>query len=257
MINIAIIGIFGRMGQEISKEVAKSDNFNLISGLCKKTQLTNNTFSKELLLSSDINEVISGVDVVIDFSNPDLSLEVANAANKKHINYICGTTGFTDEQFTKLKILAENSVFIWGSNMSIGINLLLALIKKSSSILGDQFNAEIIEMHHKYKKDSPSGTAISLGKAIADSRNHDFNKVAKLSREGILAERSNDEIGFATLRGGSVIGDHQVIFAEDSEIITLGHKACDRAIFAKGALKAALAAQNKANGFYNIQDIFI
>jgi 4-hydroxy-tetrahydrodipicolinate reductase len=256
MINIAIIGIFGRMGQEISQEISKNTNFNLVSGLCRKNQLQKHSGNKAYFLSDNIEEVVSKADIIIDFSNVELSLEVAKIARFHKKNYICGTTGFSDTEFKSLRNLADNSVFIWGSNMSIGINLLISLINKSCNILGNDFDTEIIEMHHRNKKDSPSGTAISLGKEIATAKNLDFNKVAKLSREGTKNIRADNEIGFASFRAGAVIGNHEVVFANDSEIISLKHEACDRSIFAKGSLKAALWSVSKENGFYNIKDIF-
>lgn len=255
MINIAIIGIFGRMGQEISSAIFKDNNFNLSAGFCRQEHLSNNTNSLTFL-SDNIDEVITRSDVIIDFSNPKLSLAVARAARKHKKNYICGTTGFSEAEFLALKKLADKTVFIWGSNMSIGINLLISLIKKSANLLGNEFDTEILEMHHRHKKDAPSGTALALGQAVAEARNLEFSKVSKLSREGVNNSRAKNEIGFATLRGGSVIGNHEVIFANDSEIISFAHQACDRSIFAKGALKAALWSQNQARGFYLIEDIF-
>jgi len=236
---IGIIGATGRMGQTIVSEITKDDKVTLVSGFGRHESGDSGFDLGGVITSDNLEDVIGAADAIIDFSSPELTLTAAEIAGRLGKTYICGTTGFTDEEFARFQSLAKNSAFLWGSNMSIGINLLISLIKQSCKVLDSEFDTEIVEMHHRYKKDAPSGTAISLGKAVAEAKGLDFNQVAQLSREGIMDERARDEIGFATLRGGSVIGDHTVIFAEDNERIELTHKAVNRNIFARGAIKAA------------------
>ena len=259
---ISIVGCTGRMGCTIINETLKSSFFSLSGGYGKYQNTLSgidlgeiaNGKKINIFTSDSLEKVIDSCDTVIDFSAPQLSLKAAKIASSKSKIFVSGTTGFTDSEFTQLKSLANNSPFIWASNMSIGVNLLNMLIEKSCQILDDSFDTEIIEMHHKHKKDAPSGTAISLGKSIASAKNLDFNEVSTLSREGITSERKTNEIGFATLRGGSVIGDHTVIFAGENEQIELTHKAVNRNIFANGALRTAKWAKDQAPGFYSIKD---
>jgi 4-hydroxy-tetrahydrodipicolinate reductase len=164
----------------------------------------------------------------------------------------------TESELTKLKKYAEETIIIWSSNMSIGVNLLMKLSKQVSETLdAENYDAEILEMHHNQKIDSPSGTATSLGKAIAQGRGDDFDKLYCATRDGVIGKRKKGEIGFATLRGGDVIGDHHVIFAGDGERIEISHKASNRKIYADGAVRACIWAQksNKKKGFFSMMDI--
>ena len=262
---ISIIGCTGRMGLAIIDEISKDLDLFLSGGFGRYQdqlsgvnlgQISNNR-NLDIFTSDTISNAVYGSDIIIDFSSPELSLQAAQIAAQKKQVLVSGTTGFTDNDFALLQAYAEDTTIIWSSNMSIGINLLNILIKHSCNILGEDFDTEILEMHHKFKKDSPSGTAISLGKTIAQAKNLNFNKVAQLSREGNDLERKANEIGFATLRGGSVIGDHKVIFASEEERIEMSHKAVNRNIFAKGAIRAAKWAykNGKKKGFYSITDV--
>lgn len=239
---IAIIGITGRMGQAILAAAEDYNNITILGGYAKDT-------------NTDLNAIIQSADAIIDFSAPELSLQaIAIAAEHKKI-YVCGTTGFTNEEFELFKTIGHTTTTLWASNMSIGVNVLNILAEQAAKMLKN-YDAEIVEMHHRNKKDSPSGTAITLGKHIAKARGVNFDKVAVKSREGITTEiRNRDEIGFATLRGGSVIGDHSAIFAGNNDTITISHHAQDRSIFASGAIDAAIWCQNKSHGFYSIQDM--
>ena len=260
---ISVIGCTGRMGKTIISQILDNDSLILVGGYGKNQHGIYNGDLGELVNRGKINinatkhldEIISQCDALIDFSSPELSLQAAYLAQKHQKIYVCGTTGFGDNQFATLESYATNSPFLWSSNMSIGVNLLNKLVKQASLALDESFDVEILEMHHRYKKDSPSGTAISLGKTVANAKKINFNKHSVLSRAGILPERAENEIGFATLRGGSVIGDHSVIFASDYEKIEISHKALDRGIFASGAIKAAIWLQRKESGLYSIDDM--
>lgn len=260
---ISIIGCTGRMGCAVLNEALKDPSITISGGFGRYndkasgvpfSEITgNNNFN--IKTSHSIADATIESNIIIDFSTPTLSLEAAEIAAAQKKTFISGTTGFTNKEFQTLEKYSKDTPILWSSNMSIGINLLNILISQTCNILDDNFDTEILEMHHKFKKDAPSGTAITLGKTIANAKNLDFDKVAKLSREGRECDRKKDEIGFATLRGGSVVGDHSVIFTNDNERIEISHKAINRNIFAAGALRAAKWAQNQEPGFYSMQDV--
>ncbi|MBT4988995.1 MAG: 4-hydroxy-tetrahydrodipicolinate reductase [Rickettsiales bacterium] len=265
---IAIIGITGRMGRAIL-EASTNQKYNgllqITYGYAKgdtpdaKGELTNlaSKYSLDETKSNNLEAIIESVDAVIDFSAPDISVQAIKVAAKYNKIFISGTTGFTNIQFSEFQSIGKETITLWASNMSIGVNVMNILTEQAARML-EGYDAEILEMHHRNKKDSPSGTAITLGKHVAKARNLDFDKHAVKSREGIAEDiRANDDIGFATLRGGSVIGDHSVIFAGNNDTITLSHQAQDRSIFACGALDAALWCQNKNPGFYSIKDMLV
>jgi 4-hydroxy-tetrahydrodipicolinate reductase len=218
---IGIIGINGRMGKSVAKIILSNDLNDISGGLVRLgSKLVGQDIGKiighddfGIKATDNLEEIIKASDVIIDFSNPDLSLQIAQIASRNNKIVICGTTGFSDEQKITLKNYAQNSVIVWGSNMSIGVNLLMNLAEQVARTLHSDFDAEILEMHHKNKVDSPSGTALSLGEAVAKGRNLDFGEVSRKTRDGIVGKRVENEIGFASLRGGDVIGDHSVIFA--------------------------------------------
>jgi 4-hydroxy-tetrahydrodipicolinate reductase len=208
-----------------------------------------------VLATDNLDEIFKNTDAVIDFSSPELSLECAKIAAKYGKILICGTTGINEEQKQKLASYAQNCVIVWSSNMSIGVNLLISLSEKVAKILHDDFDAEIFEMHHRNKVDAPSGTALSLGEAIANGRGLDFGEVCRKTRDGIIGKRERNEIGFSSMRGGDVIGDHTVVFAGIGERVELSHKASNRDIYARGAIRAAIWATGKKSGLYSMRDV--
>jgi 4-hydroxy-tetrahydrodipicolinate reductase len=260
---IGVTGITGRMGRTIASLVLQDALVELSSALVRQGSGLEDGDLGEFLgfeksgakMTSNIDHFMQSCDAVIDFSSPNLSLEIAAkcAENKKVL--ICGTTGFSEGEKQKFAANAENTVIVWSSNMSLGVNLLMNLAEKVAGILHDDFDVEIVEMHHKNKVDAPSGTALSLGAAVAKGRNIELQKSAVMARVGKEAARQKGEIGFATLRGGDVIGDHSVIFAGDGERIELTHKASNRDIFAKGAIRAAIWGSVKNAGFYSMRDV--
>lgn len=205
-------------------------------------------------ITSSIEEAVKEADSVIDFTLPETSLAVAGIAARLGKAHVIGTTGFTESQLAELKKLAEKTVIVWSPNMSLGVNLLAALTQKVAGILGADFDIEILEMHHRLKKDAPSGTALLLGEAAAKGRGVKLADEAVRARDGITGERKPGSIGFATLRGGDVVGDHTVMFAGEGERIELTHKAADRKIFASGAIFIAARAAAKKPGFYGFRD---
>lgn len=251
------------MGRTVIVEAIKDNFFSIASGHCKDDDNFVGFDLGEIAAkyaigvkaSADLEETIKKSDAIIDFTTPHLTLKALELARKHKKIFVSGTTGLEEKEYKKLLLAAEEIPVIWSSNMSVGVNLLNILVSQAARILGKSYDTEIIEMHHNLKKDAPSGTAITLGKKIAEAKNIDFSEHAVFTRSGIIGERKENEIGFATLRGGSVIGDHTAIFASENDHIEISHKAFNRNIFARGALDAAKWAQNKNPGFYTIADI--
>ena len=257
---IGVTGITGRMGRTIAGLVFQDEVVELASAFSRKSLGEDIGeflgFGKtNSYTTSDLDSFVKTCDAIIDFSSPALSLEVAKKCAEHKKVLVCGTIGFSENEKQQFAANAKETVIIWSSNMSLGVNLLMNLAEKVAGILHDDFDVEIVEMHHKNKVDAPSGTALSLGAAIAQGRHIELQKNAVMARVGKDAKRNKGEIGFATLRGGDVIGDHSVIFAGDGERIELTHKASNRDIFAKGAIRAAIWGSAKEAGFYSMRDV--
>jgi 4-hydroxy-tetrahydrodipicolinate reductase len=206
-------------------------------------------------ISSDAAAVIADADAILDFTSPQATVHFATLAATSKTVHVIGTTGFDAAGEAALAAAAKNTVIIKSGNMSLGVNLLAALTKKVASALGQDFDIEIVEMHHRMKVDAPSGTALMLGEAAAEGREIDLTERSVRARDGHTGARKSGDIGFAVLRGGSVVGDHTVIFAGDGERIELTHRASDRGIFARGAVKAALWGKGRPAGFYSMTDV--
>ncbi len=260
---IGIIGASGRMGQTLVRGVITHPDCELSGGI---ERVGNSNIGLDIAkvaglepigleITTSAEDLIRNSDAIIDFTAPEATLEIAKITARMNKVHVIGTTGFTNEQEAELKEYAKDTTIIWSYNMSVGINILLGLVEKAASILDDSVDIEIVEMHHKHKVDAPSGTAIALGRAAAEGRGVAFDDVKNLSREGIVGERTQGEIGFATLRGGEVIGDHTVMFASGNDRIELTHKASDRSIFASGAIRAALWGKDKSTGLFTMKDV--
>ncbi len=260
---IGVVGCAGRMGKMLIQQVLDTKNANLAAGIVRLGEDALGEDLGELVgrkainiqAGADADAFFQEVDVAIDFTVPENSLENAKLAAKYNKALVCGTTGFTQKQREVLAATATDAVVIWAANMSVGVNLQQALVKKIASVLDEEYDIEIVEMHHRHKVDSPSGTALMLGEAAAEGRQQRLHDVACKVRDGIIGARPKGEIGFATLRGGDVVGDHTVIFAADGERIELVHKASSRSVFAKGAVRAALWSKDQAKGLYNMHDV--
>jgi 4-hydroxy-tetrahydrodipicolinate reductase len=260
---IGIAGCAGRMGQMLIREVLDNPNTQLFS----TTEAPNSPAlgcdpgiliggdSTGLKITDDATELFSNSDAVIDFTAPKITLMHAQLASDTHTALIVGATGFLPHQQAKLEAFSADTFIFQAANFSLGVNLLIGLSKQVGALLGNDYDAEILEMHHKHKVDAPSGTALALGKAIAEGREVDLDNVSVRARHGITGARKPGSIGFATLRGGAVIGDHTVMFAADGERIELTHKASARNIYSAGAVRAALWSQTKGNGFYGMQEM--
>ena len=238
---VAILGAAGRMGHMLCDLVDRSEELELVAK-CDVREEYPRTWPAE-------------TEAVIDFTfHAAVPANITKAA-EDGVVYILGTTGLTDEEQAAVDAAAKKIPVVQSGNFSLGINLLLGLVRKASEILGVEYDCEVVEMHHRHKKDAPSGTALMLARAAADGRGQDFDDVSVFGREGIVGERPQGEIAVHALRGGSVIGDHTVMFAGDVERVELVHKAQTREAFAAGALRAALWAADKAPGLYNMRDV--
>lgn len=197
----------------------------------------------------------TNADAVIDFTfHTCVKDNLANAVACGQ-TYVLGTTGLTDEELTAVDAAAKQIPLCFAPNFSLGVNLLLELVRRAASVLDTSYDAEIVEMHHRHKKDAPSGTALGLAQALAKGRGVNLDEVANYGRHGIVGERPAGEIGIHALRGGSVVGDHTVMFAADEERVEITHKAVSRAAFAKGALKAAQWLEGRTPGLYNMRHV--
>lgn len=251
---LGLVGIRGRMGQEIAAQALQGAAFDEVIAISRDrhTPLPHPLTSVAL---HDSLDALAQANVIIDFTHPDYAMDVAAAAVQYARPLVSGTTGFSAAQWDTLQQHSAAIPLFWASNMSVGVALLMQLVTQAAAALDDSYDIEILEMHHRHKVDAPSGTALSLGKAAAEGRKVTFDQVARLSREGQTGARPRGEIGFATLRGGQVIGDHAVLFAGEHDIIELTHRSQSRSIYAQGALKAAQWLVNQPAGWYGMRDL--
>ena len=263
-IDIGILGADGRMGQAVMRSLETDLHLRLTvaitsddsPNLGKDAHKVANLRPVGLMLSSNISEGLDLCDVLIDFSHPEATLNVLSLMKQSRCNtIITGTTGYSKKQEKEFRVGAKGHTVLQSGNFSPGINILQALVKIASEKLNDKWDIEILEMHHNKKKDAPSGTALMLGSAAADGRKVKLEEKISTSRASHSKARKKEEIGFAVLRGGGVIGQHEVRIANDQEMITLKHDAFDRDIFAKGAVNAAVWAHNKEPGIYSMKDV--
>ena len=251
-INLAITGCLGRMGQQLIKSSKSNKNFKLVA-------LTeNNPVKKKIAginLSSNIDETFIKTDVIVDFTVPKCTFEILRIASNLGKKVVIGTTGFTQREEALIKKYSKKIPILKAGNMSLGINLLMYLTEIASETLGNNYLSKVFEVHHKYKKDYPSGTALMLGKGIANGKNKNlYNLIGKK----FLNKKSfpfGKKINFNSVRKGEIIGEHEVTFSSGKEIITLNHEAFDRALYSDGALTAAKWLTNKRAGLYSMRDL--
>ncbi len=260
---IAVAGCAGRMGQMLVREVLNTEGCLLTGG----SERADSPFIGKdigtlighdplaITVSGDTRSVIANADAFIDFTTPAATLQHAALCAELGCAHIIGTTGLSADQEAQIRIAAERTVIVLSPNMSVGVNALMALVERTAALLDDSYDIEIVEMHHRHKVDAPSGTALGLGQAAARGRGVDLDAVAEKVRDGKPGPRKAGNIGFATLRGGDVVGDHTVIFAADGERIELTHKASSRSLFARGAVRAARWTDGKKAGLYSMRDV--
>ena len=260
---LIVAGAGGRMGRTLVKAIAETKGLTLAGALenagspliGQDAGLLAGLGGNGIKLSADAAPFMDKADGIIDFTAPAASIACAEFAARAGKVHIIGTTGLSTADDEKIAAAAARAVIVKSGNMSLGVNLLAALVKRVSKTLDNAFDIEILEMHHNQKVDAPSGTALLLGRAAAEGRGVDLNKASVRSRDGHTGARKPGDIGFATLRGGTVVGEHTVMFAGPAERLELTHKANDRMIFARGALHAALWARTQKPGLYSMADV--
>ena len=262
-IKVGIAGCLGRMGQELIKQILVDKNFIFVGGFEHKSHqgigkkisdLTN--IQSSAVVTNNANSIFKIADVVIDFTTPHSTLSNVKIASITKTALVIGTTGITKAQKNKIKSFSKKTSILMSSNMSIGVNLLFDLVKKSaSSLSGNEYDIEIAETHHKHKVDAPSGTALSLGEYAAAGRKTTLDKTKVLDRTKSLKKRKDGDIGFSVTRGGEIAGEHTVSFISKDDRVDLVHKANNRSIFVSGALKAAIFVSKKKSGYFEMQDL--
>jgi 4-hydroxy-tetrahydrodipicolinate reductase len=260
---LVVMGAAGRMGRMLVRTIGEMPGVAVAAAL---ERAGSDALGKDagvvaglppvgVPITDDPLQAVVNADGIVDFTAPAASVELAALAAQARIVHVIGTTGLAPSDLKKIDAAARHAVVVRSGNMSLGVNLLAALVERAAASLGPDWDIEILEMHHKMKVDAPSGTALLLGESAARGRNIALAERSVRSRDGHTGARREGDIGFATLRGGSVVGDHSVIFAGTSERLELTHRAEDRAIFARGAIRAALWGRDKKPGHYSMADV--
>ena len=260
---IGIVGCAGRMGRMVVAEIAGTEGARIAAG----SEAQGSPVLGEDIASiaglpacgaravADAGAVFRASDAVIDFTVPAATLVHARLALETGTALVVGTTGLQPEHEAALQAAAKKTVVVRAANFSVGVNVILGLAREAARVLGPNYDVEIFEMHHRHKADAPSGTALALGQAVAEGRKVALADVRVRARDGITGPRKAGDIGFAVMRGGDVIGDHTVVFAGEGERVEIGHKASSRAVFAAGAVRAALWTKGRAPGLYSMRDV--
>ena len=260
---LIVAGAGGRMGRTLIATIAATEGVTLVGAVEAPGAAVIGRDAGELAglgknniaVSAEVAPLLAKADGLVDFTAPAATLAFAELTARAGLVHIIGTTGLSKEDEALIATAAQRAVVVKSGNMSLGVNLLAALVKRVAKTLDEDFDIEILEMHHNKKVDAPSGTALMLGRAAAEGRGVDLAQRSVRGRDGVTGARGKGDIGFAALRGGTVVGDHHVFFAGTAERIELVHKAEDRMIFARGALKAALWARGKKPGLYSMADV--
>jgi 4-hydroxy-tetrahydrodipicolinate reductase len=262
MINVAIAGISGRMGKTLLEAVIAATDLRLHAALDRHGSAALESDAGTLIganlnvtVSADVAAALSGADVLIDFTRPEATLHHLQICVEKKVGLIIGTTGFDAAGKAAIEQAAKSIPIVFAPNMSVGVNLALKLLDMAARVLDEEFDIEIVEAHHRHKVDAPSGTALRMGEVIASALGRDLKTCAVYGREGVTGERDARTIGFATLRGGDIVGDHTVMFAGIGERLEITHKASSRMTFALGALCVSRFLADKPAGLFDMQDV--
>ncbi|WP_263081922.1 4-hydroxy-tetrahydrodipicolinate reductase [Endozoicomonas sp. Mp262] len=263
MINVAVVGVAGRMGRMLVEALACDKYTSLVAAIAPPESALLGVDAGELVgagtmgvaITDSLEKCIDKVDAVIDFTVPDYTLENAALCAKYKKKLVIGTTGLTEAQIEGVQKAAQETGIVFAPNMSIGVNLVFKLLEMAAKTLEGDADVEIIEAHHKNKVDAPSGTALKMGRVVAEATGKKLEDCAVYAREGYTGPRKQGTIGFATVRAGDVIGDHTSLFACAGERIEVTHKASDRIIYARGAIRAVRFLQDKQSGLFDMQDV--
>jgi 4-hydroxy-tetrahydrodipicolinate reductase len=262
MLKVVIAGCSGRMGHALLESVFADAELVLHGAIDRpdSPQIGRDAgeqFGKVsgVKISHDVAAALVGADVLVDFTRPEPSLQYLEACRQAGVKLVIGTTGFSTEQKQQIESASRDIGIVFAPNMSVGVTLLINLVQSAAKVLAEGYDVEVIEAHHRHKVDAPSGTALRLGEAAASALGRDLETCAVYGREGVTGERDPNTIGFATVRGGDVVGDHTVLFAGIGERVELTHKASSRATFALGALRAAKFLEGRKAGLYDMRDV--
>jgi len=262
MMKIAIAGATGRMGRMLIETVLNTPDAQLVGALEHTASPHLGEDAGAFLgkvtgvkITADIEQALTGAQYLIDFTRPEGTMAHLAIAQKTATKMIIGTTGLSAEQIANLKNASEKLAIVFAPNMSVGVNATFKLLEIAAKMLNQGYDIEIIEAHHRHKVDAPSGTALKMGEVIADALGENLDDVAVYAREGHTGERKEGSIGFATIRGGDIVGDHTVLFAGDGERIEISHKSSSRQSYAQGSLRAARFLQTQTSGMYDMQDV--
>ncbi|WP_250655164.1 4-hydroxy-tetrahydrodipicolinate reductase [Alkalimarinus coralli] len=260
---VAVIGAAGRMGKILVEASVLADDVDFSAAIVSPGSSLVGVDVGELagvgkqgvLASDDIESVADQFDVLIDFTSPELTMRNVEVCRRLGKKIVIGTTGLTDEQKAQLASAAKDIAIVFAPNMSVGVNLTFKLLELAAKVLGDDVDIEIVEAHHRHKKDAPSGTALRMGEVVADTLGRDLKECAVYGREGITGERDGKTIGFETIRAGDIVGEHTVMFAGLGERVEITHKASSRMTFAKGAVRASSWLASHKAGLFDMQDV--
>lgn len=263
MIKLTVCGAAGRMGSRIIALSKEYEDLKVVGAIEASGNpkigvdagLVAGVGNLDVPITDDLEKVISYTDIVINFTNPEATLEHLAVVKKNKKSIVIGTTGFSNDQVKIIQESAKEIPIVFSPNMSIGVNLLFKILADIARVLGDDYDIEIVEAHHRMKKDAPSGTAIKMAKVIAEALGRNLDEVAVYARKGIIGERTKKEIGIQTVRAGDIVGEHTVLFGGLGERIEITHKASSRDTFARGALKAAKWLYGKSAGLYDMGDV--
>ncbi|MBF0344225.1 MAG: 4-hydroxy-tetrahydrodipicolinate reductase [Nitrospirae bacterium] len=263
MLKIVVAGAAGKMGQRIGALAAQNQQINLTGALERKGHASVGRDFAEVagvpktgvIISDNVEDTIALADVVIDFTSPESTLNNARVCVVLKKPIVTGTTGLSEQQVEEISGMSASIPIVFSPNMSVGVNLLLKVLSDVAPILADDYDIEIIEAHHRLKKDAPSGTALKMANVIAQSIGRNLGEVAVYARQGIIGERTREKIGIQTIRAGDIVGEHTILFGTTGERIEFTHKASSRDTFAAGALRAALWLKDKPSGLYDMQDV--
>jgi len=260
MIRVGVTGVCGRMGSRVAALVREAKDMQLASAIERPSHPRIGAPVSDVIGGGPLPLVVSpkigeGLDVIIDFSSPEATVGFAEECARRRVALVSGTTGLDEEQVRRLRAAAAIIPCLWSPNMSVGVNVLFRLTEQVAKALGDEYDVEIVEMHHRFKKDAPSGTAKRLAEKVAAGLGRNLEACAVYGREGLVGERRPEEIGIHAVRGGDVVGDHMIIFSTLGERIELVHRAHSRDVFAHGALRAARFIVGKSPGMYEMADV--